>query len=385
MRLLHHTLIAIAISALPIFSSRAQQVEYFWDTDPGVGKGQVLQQFTGTEAVVQTELDASNLTVGIHQLGLRILNDTWHSATYYRSFYIPAAEESITRIEYGWDAAPALGEGQSLSFSKGSTVDLTQTLSVSGLASGMHTLYLRALTESHFSQTYVRSFYIPETPHAVKAIEYFFDNDPGVGKGIQIEASVDGGPLTKAFSVDTEGLAAGVHQIGIRTLTDGSWSATKVRQFLVRNVEDGYVTRVEYFWNNDPGLGNGIPISVTPAKEVTLNFEADMRMLARGIYYFGLRAQSGAGFWGKSLSFADIDFIGIKGDVNGDGDVDIADAVCIVNYVVGKLNTNFVPEAADVNGDGDVDIADAVHIVNYVVGKINALAPKFDGNLPEPQ
>ena len=75
----------------------------------------------------------------------------------------------------------------------------------------------------------------------------------------------------------------------------------------------------------------------------------------------------------------------LKGDANNDGSVDIADAVCIVNYVVGKLNTNFVPEAADVNGDGDVDIADAVHIVNYVVGKINALAPKFDGNLAEPE
>ena len=39
----------------------------------------------------------------------------------------------------------------------------------------------------------------------------------------------------------------------------------------------------------------------------------------------------------------------------------------------------------DANGDGDIDIADAVHIVNYVVGKINALAPKFEYTLPEPQ
>ena len=64
----------------------------------------------------------------------------------------------------------------------------------------------------------------------------------------------------------------------------------------------------------------------------------------------------------------------IKGDVNGDGDVDIADAVCIVNHVVGKTNTSFNAAAADVNGDGDVDIADAVRIVNLVVGKINALS-----------
>jgi hypothetical protein len=74
-----------------------------------------------------------------------------------------------------------------------------------------------------------------------------------------------------------------------------------------------------------------------------------------------------------------------KGDVNGDRDIDIADAVCIVNYVVGKPNTTFIAAAADANGDGDIDIADAVHIVNYVVGKISALAPRFERILPEPE
>ena len=70
---------------------------------------------------------------------------------------------------------------------------------------------------------------------------------------------------------------------------------------------------------------------------------------------------------------------------NGDGDVDIADAVCIVNYIVGKPNTNFVLAAADVNKDNAVDIADAVHIVNYVVGKISNLSPRFDGNMQDPE
>ena len=63
-----------------------------------------------------------------------------------------------------------------------------------------------------------------------------------------------------------------------------------------------------------------------------------------------------------------------KGDANNDGDVDIADAVCIVNHVVGLPTPSFVKLAADANGDGDVDIADAVRIVNFVVGKINALS-----------
>ena len=369
MRLLHSTLIAIAISASPILPIWAQHVEYFWDIDPGVGNGQVLQQFTGTEATVRSELDADHLTVGIHQLGLRVLNDTWYSATYYRSFYIPAADESITRIEYGWDVDPTLGEGISLDFSEGSTVDLTQALSVSGLASGMHTLYLRALTENHFSQTYVRSFYIPETPHAVKAIEYFFDFDPGVGNGTQITANVDGESLTKAFSIDTEGLTAGVHQIGLRTLTDGTWSATKVRQFLVRKVEDSYVTHVEYFWNNDPGMGNGIPVSVTPDKEVTLNFEADMRMLTKGLYYLGLRAQSGAGFWSNLLSFADFEFVGVKGDVNGDGVVNMVDVTMIINYILGRNPAGFIENNVNLNNNKKIDYDDIDSIIDIILNR----------------
>ena len=75
----------------------------------------------------------------------------------------------------------------------------------------------------------------------------------------------------------------------------------------------------------------------------------------------------------------------VLGDVNGDGDVDIADAVCIVNYVVGKPNAAFIEAAADVDGDGVVDIADAVRIVNLVVGKIPALAREFDFSMPDPQ
>ena len=74
-----------------------------------------------------------------------------------------------------------------------------------------------------------------------------------------------------------------------------------------------------------------------------------------------------------------------KGDVNGDNDVDIADAVCIVNHVVGKPTPTFVVKAADVNLDGDVDIADAVRIVNLVVGKISALSRKQGTSLPEPK
>jgi len=61
-----------------------------------------------------------------------------------------------------------------------------------------------------------------------------------------------------------------------------------------------------------------------------------------------------------------------------------AGADALVNKLAHDLATK-LESIGDVNGDGDIDIADAVHIVNYVVGKISALAPRFGWTLPEPE
>ena len=62
----------------------------------------------------------------------------------------------------------------------------------------------------------------------------------------------------------------------------------------------------------------------------------------------------------------------LMGDVNGNGGIDIGDAVCIVNYLVNKNNTVFKDQLADLNGNGGIDIGDAVMIVNILVGKTNS-------------
>lgn len=79
---------------------------------------------------------------------------------------------------------------------------------------------------------------------------------------------------------------------------------------------------------------------------------------------------------GEGKTFTEMSFpvTALKlGDANGDGIVDIADAVCIVNHIVGKATPTFFEAVADTDGDGIIDIADAVHIVNFVVGKNNTL------------
>jgi hypothetical protein len=58
-----------------------------------------------------------------------------------------------------------------------------------------------------------------------------------------------------------------------------------------------------------------------------------------------------------------------KGDVNGDGNVSVTDAVCVVNYLYNKPMTNFYKSMADVNSDKNISITDAVTIVNILYGK----------------
>ena len=57
----------------------------------------------------------------------------------------------------------------------------------------------------------------------------------------------------------------------------------------------------------------------------------------------------------------------ILGDANGDGVVDVADVVTIVNYILEKPGDTFVFEAADINHDGTIDVSDVVNTVNIIL------------------
>ena len=60
---------------------------------------------------------------------------------------------------------------------------------------------------------------------------------------------------------------------------------------------------------------------------------------------------------------------GLKGDINGDGQINIIDVVTLVNVILN--NYDLTPNehwTADCNGDGSVDILDALGIVNVILG-----------------
>ena len=65
---------------------------------------------------------------------------------------------------------------------------------------------------------------------------------------------------------------------------------------------------------------------------------------------------------------------GLKGDVNGDGEITAQDASLIQQFVARKFGTDasgFNAAVADVNGDGEVNAQDASLLQQYVAKKIS--------------
>ena len=57
------------------------------------------------------------------------------------------------------------------------------------------------------------------------------------------------------------------------------------------------------------------------------------------------------------------------GDVNEDGDVNIADVTALIDYLLGNNASTFSTEAADVHSDGDINIADVTALIDLLLGK----------------
>ena len=83
-----------------------------------------------------------------------------------------------------------------------------------------------------------------------------------------------------------------------------------------------------------------------------------------------VEAYKSAFIWENFQNIMDINKYTIPGDVNGDGEVTIADANNVIDVVVmgGNSGHTRVP-AADVNGDGEVNIGDINAIIDMILSR----------------
>lgn len=146
----------------------------------------------------------------------------------------------------------------------------------------------------------------------VTAAEYFWDNDPGAGNGTAMQA-IDGGfgQAVEAILLETSTLpAVGPHTLGIRVRdTNNNWgplfTTVVVVDPSIATAPDVEVTHAEYFWDTDPGAGNGTAML---AFDGNYNSALEAIMLetsalpAVGAHLLHIRARDANGAWGPAFT-----------------------------------------------------------------------------------
>ena len=107
-----------------------------------------------------------------------------------------------------------------------------------------------------------------------------------------------------------------------------------------------------------------IEISGKESGEFTANLTEELTGIVNNIYFVCTGGSVSVDSWRFSSEAAEE---GIKGDVNGDGEVNVGDLVCVSNFMAGEAG-DITKEAADVNGDGEVNVGDMVTITNIMAG-----------------
>lgn len=288
----------MGIAILTASSIQAQtRVEYFWDTDPGVGKATLLRSSAEETMQLEYSIPTNTLPKGIHQMVIRAVNASVGQPYYVTRSVLVTDEktESVQEVEYYWDTDPGVGKGKKMNVSgNDGTIAIDQSLDCSMLSNGMHTLGIRAKSQSNWSCTYVSQYCISDIPtQNVERIEYYWDTDPGLGKGVAIPFTTSDKVVLNT-TLSSQGLSNGSHQLNIRARSENAWSTVYSTTVLVETIESNEVSLLEYFWDEDPGVGKGEVISV-PAGQQGMPFAIDLNTsdLSGGVHKLGLRAKAG--------------------------------------------------------------------------------------------
>jgi hypothetical protein len=133
--------------------------------------------------------------------------------------------------------------------------------------------------------------------------EYFFDTDPGLGNGIVIP-TVPADSLIITTTVPTSSLTPGFHKLFVRTMdADGIWSLYEGRTLYIQtntNNTNAQLTEAEYFYDTDPGIGNGTNFSVTANDSLIIDTTVPTTSLTPGFHKLYTRAKNANGVWSLS-------------------------------------------------------------------------------------
>ncbi|MCQ9634289.1 T9SS type A sorting domain-containing protein [Chryseobacterium sp. WG23] len=225
------------------------------------------------------------------------------------------AQVLISQAEYFWDIDPGTGNGTPVWAADGTFDNVVEELSKIDIAtpgSGLHKFNIRVKDNTGvWGPVFTNIIDVqPNQSSAIIAVsqaEYFWDTDPGAGNGNPVLAA-DGTFDSVIEQLSATGVAtpgSGLHTFSVRIKDNmGIWGPVFTH---VINIQQASVSPVitvsqaEYFWDTDPGVGNGTALLAADA-----NFDSSFEQLAdagialpaNGLHVFNVRIKDNTGVWG---------------------------------------------------------------------------------------
>ncbi len=152
--------------SIPLTGQHIVSAEYFWNVDPGVGKGEPLS--LNSENLQRFDIPTAGLTPGIHILHIRIKSSAGYWSTYVRSpihVIKDQPQEKIVAYQWSFDNPPSNDVDNTVAISPTYEVSLQIDLPTIGLSAGSHEVYMRIKDEANnWSPPKMQSFSIQDCP-----------------------------------------------------------------------------------------------------------------------------------------------------------------------------------------------------------------------------
>ena len=317
-------LIPCLVFSVSIFSQgKLKGAEYFWNTDPGEGSGEVMNAVDGQfnsgfeQAIKSAIISPPNSGLNLFCVRFKDSSGTW-GPVFKRTIF---AEQSPRNIkvslgEFFWDTDPGLGSGTSFAAFDGAFDSAIETIFNSSLnlpsQGGLHIFSLRIKDEnSLWGPVFKRTIATEDSPRNIKitSAEYYWgDTDPGEGSGTVLVA-FDGSFSSAIETAFNSALAVaglqGTQLFNLRIRDEnGNWGPIFKRTIAIqdspRNIK---ITSAEYFWGiTDPGEGSGTSMiafdgNFDSAIETVLKNSLSTTSLL-GVQIFNIRVQDENNSWG---------------------------------------------------------------------------------------
>ena len=213
--------------------------------------------------------------------------------------------QQVNYGEYFFDQDPGIGFGFPIGMAAADSVNINLNISNTSLTQGFHTLFVRVRNSAgKWSFFQGRKFFIrpvePIVSPKVVAANFFIDSDPGFNGGTTVNFS-PADSVSNNATTPTSTLTNGFHKLYMRVKDSlGNWSLYKSMDFDVdalAPVVPAKIAGAEYFYDTDPGLGNGVSV-ITPIDDsVSVNTGFNFNNVPGIFHSIYFRTKDSNGVW----------------------------------------------------------------------------------------